>query len=58
MRQAVKEYGQTTVMVTHDAGAACIADRTLFLADGLIVKQLRASSPADLLGALEEIAVR
>jgi putative ABC transport system ATP-binding protein len=58
MREAVKEYGQTTVMVTHDAGAASIADRTLFLADGLIVKQLRASSTADLLGALEEITVR
>jgi putative ABC transport system ATP-binding protein len=58
LREAVKEYGQTTVMVTHDAGAACIADRTMFLADGLIVKEMRASSPSDLIGALEEITVR
>jgi putative ABC transport system ATP-binding protein len=58
LREAVKEYGQTTVMVTHDAGAACIADRTMFLADGLIVKQMRASSPSDLLGVLDEITAR
>ena len=31
------ELGQTTVMVTHDARAAAIADRVLFLADGEIV---------------------
>ena len=31
-------YGQTTVMVTHDPRAAAIADRILFLADGLIVR--------------------
>ena len=58
LREAVKEYGQTTVMVTHDPGAACIADRTMFLADGLIVKEMRASTPSDLIGALEEITVR
>ena len=34
LRDATEEYGQTTVMVTHDAGAATIADRILFLADG------------------------
>ena len=54
-----RTYGQTTVMVTHDAGAACIADRTMFLADGLIVKEMRALDAAsDLLGALEEVTVR
>jgi putative ABC transport system ATP-binding protein len=58
LREAVREYGQTTVMVTHDPGAACIADRTMFLADGLIVKEMRASSTSDLIGALEEITVR
>ena len=35
LREAVDAYGQTTVMVTHDAAAAAIADRILFLADGL-----------------------
>ena len=40
LRAAVDDYGQTTVMVTHDARAAAIADRILFLADGLIVREL------------------
>jgi putative ABC transport system ATP-binding protein len=39
MRRAVDEFGQTIVMVTHDASAAAIADRILFLADGLIVEE-------------------
>jgi putative ABC transport system ATP-binding protein len=37
LRQAVDEYGQTIVMVTHDAAAAAVADRVLFLEDGRIV---------------------
>jgi ABC-type sulfate/molybdate transport systems ATPase subunit len=37
LRDSVDELGQTTVMVTHDAHAAAIADRVLFLADGEIV---------------------
>ncbi len=37
LRRAVDEFGQTIVMVTHDASAAAIADRVLFLADGRIV---------------------
>ena len=40
LRRAVDEFGQTIVMVTHDAGAAAIADRSLFLADGQIVDEL------------------
>jgi len=38
MRRSVDEYGQTIVMVTHDAGAASIADRVVFLRDGLVVR--------------------
>ncbi len=38
LRRSVDEYGQTIVMVTHDARAAAIADRVVFLADGLIVR--------------------
>ncbi len=45
MRESVDAYGQTTVMVTHDPRAAAIADRILFIADGLIVKELHAASP-------------
>ncbi len=37
LRRAVDEFGQTIVMVTHDAAAAAVADRVLFLADGSIV---------------------
>jgi putative ABC transport system ATP-binding protein len=37
MRTSVDRLGQTTVMVTHDPAAAAIADRILFLADGVII---------------------
>jgi putative ABC transport system ATP-binding protein len=56
LRAATEEYGQTTVMVTHDAGAAAIADRILFLADGLIVDQLTRSEPAAILAAMNRIS--
>jgi putative ABC transport system ATP-binding protein len=58
LRGAVDSYGQTTVMVTHDPGAATIADRVLFLADGLIVKELPRSSQAEILDALSEVTGR
>jgi putative ABC transport system ATP-binding protein len=56
LRQAVADYGQTTVMVTHDPNAAAIADRVLFLADGSIVKELGRCSAHDILEAMEELA--
>lgn len=37
LRRSVEAMGQTIVMVTHDAHAASIADRLLFLKDGAIV---------------------
>jgi putative ABC transport system ATP-binding protein len=40
MRRAVRELGQTIVMVTHDPGAASYADRVVFLADGRIVDEI------------------
>ena len=55
MRESVEEYGQTMVMVTHDARAAAIADRVLFLADGLIVKDMPRSSQGDILAAMTEL---
>jgi putative ABC transport system ATP-binding protein len=55
LRASVSDYGQTTVMVTHDANAAAIADRVLFLADGCIVKELRGGSAHDILEAIEEV---
>ena len=40
LRDSVDAYHQTTLMVTHDASAAAIADRVLFLADGRIVEDV------------------
>jgi putative ABC transport system ATP-binding protein len=40
MRRAVRELGQTIVMVTHDPSAASYADRVVFLADGRIVDEI------------------
>jgi putative ABC transport system ATP-binding protein len=58
LRESVSGYGQTTVMVTHDAHAAAIADRILFLADGLIVKELGPSSAGEVVSAMEEVSGR
>jgi putative ABC transport system ATP-binding protein len=44
LRSSVDDYGQTIVMVTHEARAASIADSIKFLADGLIVKELTEAS--------------
>ncbi len=52
LRASAEELGQTMVMVTHDAHAAEIADRVLFLADGRIVEELPRSSAADILAAM------
>jgi putative ABC transport system ATP-binding protein len=49
LRNSVDTYGQTTVMVTHEARAAVIADRILFLADGLIVRELTSASQNEVL---------
>jgi putative ABC transport system ATP-binding protein len=55
LRNSVDDYGQTMVMVTHDAGAAAIADRVLFLADGLLVRDLGTSNQAEILSAMNEL---
>ena len=55
IRESVDSYGQTTVMVTHEARAASIADRILFLADGLIVKEMREGTAADVLTTMSEL---
>ncbi|MDP8911254.1 MAG: ATP-binding cassette domain-containing protein, partial [Actinomycetota bacterium] len=55
LRGSVEGYGQTLVMVTHEARAAAIADRVLFLADGRIVRDLGRTSQPDILAAMEEL---
>ncbi|CAN5238516.1 hypothetical protein BH18ACT14_BH18ACT14_13370 [soil metagenome] len=58
LAESVQEFGQTTVMVTHDAHAAAIADRVLFLADGLIVKELGKCDAHTILETIEEVSGR
>jgi putative ABC transport system ATP-binding protein len=57
MRDLVDSFGQTTVMVTHDPHAAAIADRVLFLADGLIVRDLGACDAHAVMATMEELRV-
>jgi putative ABC transport system ATP-binding protein len=55
LRSSVDTYEQTTMMVTHDAHAAAIADRILFLADGLIVKDVGRSDAHEVISVMEEL---
>ncbi len=57
LRHTVQDLGQTVVMVTHEPRAAAIADRVLFLADGLIVRETRGASAHDIVQAMEELTV-
>ena len=45
LSMAVRDFGQTIVMVTHDAVAASYADRIVFLADGRIVSEMTEPTP-------------
>jgi putative ABC transport system ATP-binding protein len=56
LRDSVDSYGQTTLMVTHDATAAAIADRILFLADGQIVKDVGQLNENEILAEMAEIS--
>jgi putative ABC transport system ATP-binding protein len=58
LREAVDSYQQTTVMVTHDAGAAAIADRALFLADGLIVRDAPCKDAGDIMAIMADLSPR
>jgi putative ABC transport system ATP-binding protein len=54
LREAVDAFGQTIVMVTHDAHAAATADRVLILADGHIVADLDEPVESEIAAALSE----
>jgi putative ABC transport system ATP-binding protein len=58
LRHAVRDMGQTVVMVTHEARAASIADRVLFLADGNIVRELSGAQTAEIGATMEEISAQ
>jgi putative ABC transport system ATP-binding protein len=55
LRRAVDDFGQTIVMVTHDASAAATADRILFLADGRIVSEHSGMTVAEILDTLKAL---
>ncbi len=55
MRRAVKEFGQTIVMVTHDPSAAAYADRILFLEDGQIVDEMREPNADKVLDRMKQM---
>jgi putative ABC transport system ATP-binding protein len=55
LRHSVEDLGQTVVMVTHEARAAAIADRVLFLADGRIVREAHGADTHEIAQAMEEI---
>jgi putative ABC transport system ATP-binding protein len=56
LRDSVDAYGQTTLMVTHEPRAAAMADRVLFLADGLIVNDMGRASSSEILDAMNVLA--
>jgi putative ABC transport system ATP-binding protein len=55
MRTAVREMGQTIVMVTHDPKAASYADRALFLADGRVVDDMARPTPDMVLDRIKSL---
>jgi putative ABC transport system ATP-binding protein len=55
MRRAVREFGQTIVMVTHDPVAAGYSDRAVFLVDGRIVDTLEAPTPESVLDRMKTL---
>jgi putative ABC transport system ATP-binding protein len=55
LRQAVDEFDQTVVMVTHDAHAASFADRLLVLADGRIMHDRESASAEEALDLMKSV---
>ncbi|MGA8987115.1 ABC transporter ATP-binding protein [Aeromicrobium sp.] len=58
LRRSVSEFGQTVVMVTHDPIAASYTDRVIFLADGLVVDQMRSPSVDSVLEHMTALQAR
>jgi len=56
LRQAVDEFGQTVVMVTHDPEAASYADRLVVLRDGHVVHDAAAGSAEQVIELMKDVA--
>jgi putative ABC transport system ATP-binding protein len=55
MKQAVEEFGQTIVMVTHDPIAASYASRVVFLADGRVTAEIADPNPDAILDKMRQL---
>jgi putative ABC transport system ATP-binding protein len=55
LKDAVREFGQTIVMVTHDPSAAAFADRAVFLGDGRIVRDMPDPTVDGILGVMKTL---
>ena len=55
LRQAVDEFGQTVIMVTHDPAAAAHADRLITLRDGMLVQDGAPGSADDVIELMKQI---
>jgi putative ABC transport system ATP-binding protein len=56
LRRAVDDFGQTVIMVTHDAWAAAAADRVVMLRYGEVVHDGTPASEGDLLDLMKQVA--
>jgi putative ABC transport system ATP-binding protein len=56
LRRAVDEFGQTVVMVTHDAHAASFADQLVVLVDGQVVEDREAPGADEILDVMKSVA--
>ena len=56
LRQAVDEFGQTVVMVTHDPEAASYADRLLVLRDGRVAHDASAGTADQVIELMKDVA--
>jgi putative ABC transport system ATP-binding protein len=57
LHDSVENYGQTMVVVTHEARAAASADRILFLADGRIVKDLGRADEDTIMETIRDVTL-